>query len=95
MQTLAGPSSRVHFTHVSSSSKTSLEALFTRTSSDDQAKGTASVSAFTQGVLEVMKSEGVLLEKVCLLDPKAPQELAPEDGDGRFEWFLFGVRVGI
>jgi ribosome biogenesis SPOUT family RNA methylase Rps3 len=33
----------------------------------------------------------VSLEKVCLLDPKAPLELSPQDGDGRFEWFLFGA----
>lgn len=38
-----------------------------------------------------MKKADVPLEKVCLLDPKAPQELSPEDGDGRFVWFLFGV----
>ena len=94
MQTLAGPSSKVYFTHVSSLSKTSLENLFA--SSLDKAtlpanESKAKVLAFTQGVLEVMKTENVPLEKVCLLDPKAPQELSPEDGDGRFEWFLFGV----
>ena len=38
-----------------------------------------------------MKQAGVSLDKVCLLDPKAEKELSPEDGDGRFEWFLFGV----
>lgn len=31
------------------------------------------------------------LENVCLLDPKAETELSPEDGDGRFAGFLFGV----
>lgn len=31
------------------------------------------------------------LENVCLLDPKAEQELSPNDGDGRFVGFLFGV----
>ena len=38
-----------------------------------------------------MEEKGIPLDKVCLLDPKAEKELAPEDGDGRFEWFLFGV----
>jgi len=38
-----------------------------------------------------MKASGVELDKVCLLDPKAETALSPEDGDGRFEWFLFGV----
>ena len=39
-----------------------------------------------------MEASGVELDKVCLLDPKAETALSPEDGDGRFEWFLFGVR---
>ena len=43
------------------------------------------------GVLDLMKASGVLLDKVCLLDPKAEKALSPEDGDGRFQWFLFGV----
>lgn len=42
-------------------------------------------------VMELMKTSDVPLEKVCLLDPKAEKELAPEDGGGQFEWFLFGV----
>ena len=34
--------------------------------------------------------EGIiaLLEKVCLLDPKAEKVLSPEDGDSRFQWFF-------
>ena len=51
----------------------------------------ASAYAHQKSVLELMKEKGVPLDKVCLLDPKAEKELAPEDGDGRFEWFLFGV----
>jgi ribosome biogenesis SPOUT family RNA methylase Rps3 len=39
-----------------------------------------------------MEASGIELDKVCLLDPKAEAALSPEDGDGRFEWFLFGVR---
>ncbi|KAJ7291451.1 SAM-dependent RNA methyltransferase [Mycena rebaudengoi] len=34
-----------------------------------------------------------VLDKVCLLDPKAEHALSPEDGD-RFEWFLFGGILG-
>jgi len=41
-----------------------------------------------------MVERGVPIEKVCLLDPKAEKELSPEDGDGRFEWFLFGGILG-
>lgn len=44
------------------------------------------------GVLEAMKHHNVPLNKVCLLDPKAENILAPEDGD-EFSWFLFGVRL--
>lgn len=43
-------------------------------------------------VLDLMKSHTVPLHRVCLLDPKAHQELSPEDGEGNFDWFLFGVR---
>ena len=39
-----------------------------------------------------MEASGIELDKVCLLDPKAENALSPEDGDGQFEWFLFGVR---
>ncbi|KAH8102078.1 SAM-dependent RNA methyltransferase [Cristinia sonorae] len=95
MQTLAGPSSKVYFTHVSSTSKSSLDALFSPSPSPSSSTTPrATVSAFTQDVLSVLKTEGVPHEKVCLLDPKAPQELAPEDGDGRFEFFLFGGILG-
>lgn len=38
-----------------------------------------------------MKKNNIPLDKVCLLDPRAESELSPEDGDGRFSWFLFGV----
>ena len=40
-----------------------------------------------------MKARNVSLDKVCLLDPKATKELSPEDGDGTFTWFLFGVSI--
>lgn len=43
-------------------------------------------------VLDLMKSRTISLHRVCLLDPKSPRELTPEDGDGTFDWFLFGVR---
>lgn len=53
----------------------------------------ASVQVTTSGILDVMEEEGVPLSSVCLLDPKATQPLSPEDGDGRFKWFLFGVSL--
>ncbi|KAF8665032.1 hypothetical protein AX16_000644 [Volvariella volvacea WC 439] len=36
----------------------------------------------------------ISLDRVCLLDPKATQELSPEDGGGKFDWFLFGGILG-
>lgn len=42
---------------------------------------------------DVLQLPGVRMEDVCLLDPAAETELAPEDG-GRFQWFLFGGILG-
>ncbi|OAV92917.1 hypothetical protein PTTG_02717 [Puccinia triticina 1-1 BBBD Race 1] len=46
-----------------------------------------------QSILDLIKNLGVALEDVCLLDPKAEQELKPEDGQ-KFRWFLFGGILG-
>lgn len=86
MRSLAGPSAHVHFTHLSKSSCQTLTALF--------AEGTENLAAATahpEPVLTIMQDLSIPLDKVCLLDPKAEKEIAPEDGDGRFECFLFGV----
>ncbi|KAJ7068741.1 SAM-dependent RNA methyltransferase [Mycena amicta] len=90
MRTLAGPSAQIHFTHLSSASRSSLSSVF------GSAEGLADPSCHQAGVLELMKEQvsGAALQKVCLLDPKAEKALAPEDGDGRFEWFLFGGILG-
>lgn len=88
MKTLAGPGSEVQFTHLSQSSCDTLTALFAQSPAPE---AEARAEAHPEGVLEFMKRMGVPLDKVCLLDPKAEKELSPEDGDGRFEWFLFGV----
>ena len=91
MRTLAGPNSEVHFTHLSQSSCNTLTALFAEPSRDENANAPA--FAHTEGVISYMKEKGVSLEQVCLLDPKGEKELSPEDGDGRFSYFLFGVSV--
>lgn len=49
--------------------------------------------AHTISILDLMKQRNVPLERVCLLDPKAPKPLSPQDGEGEFDWFLFGVRI--
>ncbi|KAI8989168.1 DUF431-domain-containing protein [Trametes punicea] len=87
MRTLAGQGANVHFTHLSPTSCDTLSSLFRR----DTDPSKAQAYAHQKSVLQLMEDKGVPLEKVCLLDPKAEKELSPEDGDGRFEWFLFGV----
>ncbi|BGP55825.1 hypothetical protein JCM8202v2_003432 [Rhodotorula sphaerocarpa] len=54
---------------------------------------TESFRAETKSVTDLMKEENVALDKVCLLDPRATGEIAPQDGKG-FEWFLFGGILG-
>ena len=93
MRTLAGPDAEVHFTHLSKSSAGYLTSTFNI--GDDHPGESPSLSRFfchQAGVLDLMKNNGVSIDHVCLLDPKSEQGLSPEDGDGRFEWFLFGVR---
>ncbi|CEQ39557.1 SPOSA6832_01104, partial [Sporobolomyces salmonicolor] len=43
--------------------------------------------AETRSVQELMQAEGVELNRVCLLDPRAESEVGPEDGKA-FDWFL-------
>lgn len=93
MRTLAGPTASVAFTNLSSATSASLSAAFSDTNISDSAQ--AQVECHKQGVLALMKSRDIdiLLERVCLLDPKASAALTPSDGDaGKFTWFLFGVR---
>lgn len=88
MGSLAGPSAQLYFTNLSKKSRDSMSTALNCLL--DQAPATCS----QKGVLELMNEilgENAL-EQVCLLDPKAPLPLSPEDGDGRFKWFLFGVR---
>lgn len=88
MQTLVGPENQLWFTHLSQSSVAAVRQGWLNTEADN-------TKVTTLGVLEAMQREGVQLSSVCLLDPKAEKALAPEDGDGRFQWFLFGVSPGL
>lgn len=88
MRKLAGPGSRVHFTHLSQSSCNTLSSVLNQEINDDDF---ALASPYQESAVELMGASDVPLEKVCLLDPKAEKQLSPEDGDGRFSWFLFGV----
>lgn len=89
MLTLAGPGSKVEFTSLSPTSCQSLETIFQQNQLNSEC---ATSGVHVPGVLELMKLRSIPLERVCLLDPKAPQELKPEDGDGPFDCFLFGVK---
>ena len=90
MRTLAGPGAQVYFTNLSRTSSDSLAKIFNETPKND---ALARTSCYKIGVLDLMKQSSVSLEEVCLLDPKAEEELSPKDGDGRFSWFLFGVCI--
>ncbi len=94
MLTLAGPGSTVYFTNLSSNSSQSLQDTLEPTSNRPSSidSGRASVEATTLSILGLMKQRDIPIERVCLLDPKATRELSPEDGQGTFNWFLFGVR---
>ncbi|EPT01990.1 hypothetical protein FOMPIDRAFT_1023025 [Fomitopsis schrenkii] len=91
MRSLAGPSAQVHFTHLSKSSCQTLTALSSEGPKDGKS---AAPTAHMEPVLRLMQDLSIPLEKVCLLDPKADKEIAPEDGDGRFECFLYGGILG-
>ncbi|KAG5349705.1 hypothetical protein C0989_002310 [Termitomyces sp. Mn162] len=85
MRALAGPGSHVYFTHLSKTSSSSLSAAFQSSTNDF-----AEASCHEEDVLNLMKSRGISIDRVCLLDPKAEKALSPEDGDGQFDMFLFG-----
>lgn len=46
----------------------------------------------TRSVGELMQAEGVRLERVCLLDPRAEKEIGIEDRES-FDWFLCVVHL--
>ncbi|KAG5730164.1 hypothetical protein E4T56_gene18309, partial [Termitomyces sp. T112] len=89
MRALAGPGSHVYFTHLSKTSSSSLSAAFQSSTNDF-----AEASCHEEDVLNLMKSRGISINRVCLLDPKAEKALSPEDGDGQFDMFLFGGILG-
>jgi Predicted SAM-dependent RNA methyltransferase len=90
MRTLVGPQSHIHFTRLSTSSINALLAVFQNSTADTL----AGVSCHDIGVLDLANQGGTpSITQICLLDPKADLPLSPEDGDGRFMWFLFGVSV--
>jgi len=101
MRTVAGPNAKVLFTNVSESSVKELSTLIeaedrsqTNSSSPNEISYLANATATRTGVENLMNQSSVRLDKVCLLDPKAELALTPADGDGVFDWFLFGGILG-
>lgn len=88
MRNLAEKEAHVQFTSLSQTSCDLLNSAFGSTSTNSSL---SQFSCHRDGIMELTRQAGISLDKVCLLDPKAENELSPEDGDGRFEWFLFGV----
>ncbi|GAA6061951.1 hypothetical protein JCM10212_001993 [Sporobolomyces blumeae] len=87
MLRLAHPST-VIFSSLSPSSVASLKGqLVEKGLSEDQFR------CETKSVRELMDDENVKMDKVCLLDPRAPKVIGPDDGT-EFDWFLFGGILG-
>ncbi|CAE6466321.1 unnamed protein product [Rhizoctonia solani] len=87
MIAIAGPTSSVLFTHLSSSSRAALNSALA------SVQASSKFEVHSLGILDVMKQHGVDLNQICLLDPKAEKELSPSDGES-FSWFLFGGILG-
>ena len=89
MLTLISPVSHLHFTSLSTTSIPPLQAhLSTRPSSSHAHLHTSPILSLLSSL-----SPPVPITRVCLLDPKAPKPLGPEDGE-LFDWFLYGGILG-
>ena len=89
MLNLLYPTSHLHFTSLSPSSIPSLNIHLSTHPSSSRAH-LHSIPVLT---LLSTSSPPIPTSRVCLLDPKAPTALSPEDGE-RFGWFLYGGILG-
>lgn len=89
MLNLIGPSSQLHFTSLSSSSIPPLQTYLEKTTPASSSKA----HLHTDPILKLVETLKSTPERVCLLDPRAPKELAPEDGE-TFDIFLYGGILG-
>jgi ribosome biogenesis SPOUT family RNA methylase Rps3 len=89
MLNLIGPSSQLHFTSLSSSSIPPLQKYLEDTTPSSSSKA----HLHTDPILTLVEKLGSTSARVCLLDPRAPKELAPEDGE-TFDIFLYGGILG-
>ena len=90
MLNLIGPSSQLHFTSLSQSSIPPLQKYLETTTPSSSSKA----HLHTDPILTLVEKLGSTSAKVCLLDPRAPKELAPEDGE-IFDIFLYGGILGM
>jgi len=89
MLTLIHPTSHLHFTSLSSSSIPPLQTHL----SPHPSSSRAHLHPIPILTLLSTSSSPVPMTRVCLLDPKAPAQLSPEDGE-KFDWFLYGGILG-
>lgn len=89
MLNLIGPSSQLHFTSLSSSSIPPLQKYLEEITPSSSSKA----HLHTDPILTLVEKLGSTSARVCLLDPRAPKELAPEDGE-TFDIFLYGGILG-
>lgn len=104
MLKVASPTSTVGFTSLSASTHATIDtqlkeavAQSTAPSSSSTSRPPAHYFVSQDSILTFLASSSppIPISKVCLLDPKAPKALCPEDGDSdRFEYFLFGGILG-
>lgn len=87
MLSSVGPTSKVAFTSLSSTSVPPLQAYLG--SKPDGAKA----ELHTAPVLDVAAQQGIDKARICLLDPRAEQVIQPGDAD-RFDVFLYGGILG-
>jgi hypothetical protein len=90
MLNLIGPSSQLHFTSLSQSSIPPLQKYLETTTPSSSSKA----HLHTDPILTLVEKLGSTSARVCLLDPRAPKELAPEDGE-TFDIFLYGGILGM
>lgn len=89
MLQLVGPSSKVCFTSLSNPSIPPLKTYLESAQSGEKAVlDTAPVLSFLEA-----QSPPIPQPRVCLLDPRAEQVIAPEDAD-KFDVFLYGGILG-
>ncbi len=91
--------SKIHFTSLSKQSAAALPTILSTVTSkvSPGLPSRAQMQATTQSISQLLAAHDppIPVGRVCLLDPKAPAVLAPEDGEpGRFDFFLFGGILG-